>query len=683
MNARRVHRLDVVTAAANLLILTIIVGSLYIARDVFIPLTLATMLAFLLAPLADRLENRGLGRIPTVAVIAIIAFTVVSLFLWVVGREAAKLADDIPKYQTEIVRKVERFTSLGSGTGRKITGLVQAVGGAITGRHPGSTSESSSSSEHSELSAPNEDPPMPSSMRDGEAAGSEDESDRASAVERGSAEHPLFTVPVTSSRSSMSTIFGAAAAVLGPLTNAGLVTVFVIFMLAARDDLRDRLIRVLSGGRYIVTTKAIDEASRRISRYILAQTIVNSIYGALIGIGLWVIGLTLGGDRGFPNFALWGLLCAVLRFIPYLGPIIAGSFPIFVSLTMFPGFTVFAAVAALITCIELGSNNLLEPYLYGSSTGMSPVAVILAAVFWTWMWGPVGLLLSTPLTASLIVLGKYVPQLKPISVLLGDQAPLPPFVSFYQRLLADDTARAEKIIESSLKENGAEKTADECVFPALRRVRRDRAAMELDATREHALMEQIALIIERTYGAHHAAESNGANSSDPNPESVCDEKSLFVGRIEPLESEPCQVDVVGCAAHHESEETALKLIGYSLARSDLRFPFTGSRSVPTDVENWIIESRPKVIVIAVVPPGGLTQARFLCEQMATECPGAHIIVAYFGKISQYDAMLVRFRRAGAAAFTTSLVQTRAQILSALRSTSHKRFADRRTPAEHQ
>lgn len=691
MGRSKANPLAILSHMANVVIVVVVVAALYLAQDVFIPLTLSTMLAFLLAPLADRLESRGLGRVPAVLVIAVLAFSIIGGFVWVVGREATKLASNIPQYQTEIVTKVERFTAAGSGASKRLTEFVTAVTKALRG------------DKGAELSRLPLAPVGPIDDLDAQSsaavAQSTEEDDEPAPL--GTPDNPLHTVIGGTSQSSVEAAVGTVAAILNPLTTVGLVLVFTIFMLVARDDLRDRLIRVLSGGRYIVTTKAIDEASRRISRYIVAQTIVNSCYGLCIGLGLWIIGVTLGGDTGFPNYALWGLLCTVLRFVPYVGPVIAGAFPVALSLIVFPGFTVFLATATLFVAIELLSNNVLEPWLYGSSTGMSAMAIIVAAVFWTWMWGPVGLLLATPLTASLVVMGKYVPQLRFLTVMLGDKTPLPPFVSFYQRLLADDSSRAAKILEGAIEEDDLESAADELLLPTLRRVRRDRAREELSAQREHKLMNQITEMIddvlERQCQLKTTGECSDKNSGEKSTDGVAGaadpatNAAAFESGSTEVESSAAECaqrvaqavhdvnvadrevsldsaerfDVVGCTAHHESEEPALKLLSYCLSEHGIDMRWTGTKALPTDVETWMETNQPKVIVIAIVPPDGFVQAKFLCERLHRCVPKAQIIVAYFGKLRSYDTALVRFRKIGAAFFTTSLSQTRIQVLSSL------------------
>lgn len=681
--------LRILTMAANVVVVVTVVAALYLAKDVFIPLTLSTLLAFLLAPLADRLEGGGLRRTPAVIVLAVVAFAIIGSFLWIVGREATKLAADMPKYQTEIISKVENFTAAGAGTSKRMTQFVTAVSEALRGNRPPTPKPDSS-----RLPAPIEDA--------NEANAAVVDASREPEEPLGTPSNPIHMVSSDQQDSAMGTALGAVTAILSPLTNVGLVIVFTIFMLLSRDDLRDRLIRVLSGGRYIVTTKAIDEASRRISSYILAQTIVNSVYGLCIGIGLWIIGWVFGEGRGFPNFALWGLVCTVLRFVPYLGPIIAGAFPVILSLIVFPGFLPFLATAALFTCIELLSNNVLEPWLYGSRTGLSPMAVILAAVFWTWMWGPVGLLLAIPLTSSLVVLGKYVPQLRPLTVLLGDRTPLPADITYYQRLLADDDQRAEKILEGAIADSDLETAADDVLVPTIRRIRRDRTSGELSAPREHRLMQTITSMIDQVLSQHCRTTSAVANNAVTNSAvantSKSDESSrlaqgdaaaqseteatvvspgdctesvaravqhLNVADEFDLEEEVVECTVLGCTAHHESEEPVLKILSYCLGRNQVSMRWTGTKALPSDIEAWVEAQQPPVIVIAIVPPEGLIQAKFLCERLHAASPKSQIVVAYYGKLRSYDSVLVKFRNAGAKYFATSLSQTLTQVTSAL------------------
>src|SRR5919202_347338 len=254
---------------------------------------------------------------------------------------------------------------------------------------------------------------------------------------------------------------------LEPLATTGIVVVFVIFMLLQREDLRDRLIRLAGADDLQRTTQALDDAAHRVSRYLVAQTIVNVTYGVPIALGLWFIGV--------PNPVLWGILAMVLRFIPYIGPWIAAMFPLALSVAVDPGWSMLLWTVGLFLAVELISNNLVEPWLYGSSTGLSAVAIVVAASFWTWLWGPVGLLLSTPLTSCLVVLGRHVEQLQFLDVMLGDRPALSPDENFYQRILAGDAEEVLGHAELILQQCSLSSYSDEVVLKALEIAARDAA----------------------------------------------------------------------------------------------------------------------------------------------------------------------------------------------------------------
>ncbi len=236
---------------------------------------------------------------------------------------------------------------------------------------------------------------------------------------------------------------GAVGPLARPFGTAAVVIVFVIFMLLHREDMRDRVIRLIGVRRLNVTVQAFDDAAYRVSRYLFMQFLINAIQGTVVAIGLTLIGV--------PNGILWGILTIALRFIPYLGPLVAAGMPILVSLAAFNNWTGPLMTIVLVSSLEIISNNVLEPWLYGSRTGLSPVALIVAAVFWTWLWGGVGLLLSTPLTVCLVVMGKYIPQLAFLGILLSDEAVLSPKMRLYQRLLASDLQEAETVIKEVAK----------------------------------------------------------------------------------------------------------------------------------------------------------------------------------------------------------------------------------------
>jgi hypothetical protein len=252
-----------------------------------------------------------------------------------------------------------------------------------------------------------------------------------------------------------------------PLATTGVVVVFVVFMLLKREDLRDRFIRLVGSRDLHRTTQALGDAAERVGRYLLMQLVVNVAYGVPIGIGLWLIGI--------PNPLLWGMLSIVLRFVPFLGPIIAAAFPLALSIAVDPGWSMFLWTAALFIVLELISGNVLEPWLYGASTGLSSIAILAAAIFWTWLWGPVGLLLSTPLTVCLVVLGRHVPQFEFLNVLLGSEPVLEPAENLYQRLLAGDPSEATERAEEYLKSHSILDYYERVAIPALSMFEHDRS----------------------------------------------------------------------------------------------------------------------------------------------------------------------------------------------------------------
>ncbi|WP_406625668.1 AI-2E family transporter [Acidovorax sp. SDU_ACID1] len=382
----------------GLVIAALLIAGLYAGSSILVPLALAFLLSFVLEPLVARLKRIGLPRLP--AVIAVVLATLMALGVagLFVAKEARELSAQLPSYQTTIRKKLRalrqelRAPGMFDGAKRTLDIVqreVEAAGPVLPGG--GGTQR---------------------------------------AVQQVQVQPPQLT-PAQQA-------MAALGALSGPLTQAGLVLVFVVFILLDRVDLRDRLLR-LWGADLHRATDAMDEAGGRISRYLTMQLLVNVTYGIPMGLGLWLIGV--------PGALLWGALAAVMRFVPYVGPLIAAAFPVTLAFAVDPGWTLVLWTIGLIVVLELISNNVIEPWLYGSSTGLSALSLIVAATFWTALWGPVGLIMSTPLTVCLLVVGRYLPQLAFLDVLLGSRAVLDEPTRIYQRLLADD---AEEAIELSV-----------------------------------------------------------------------------------------------------------------------------------------------------------------------------------------------------------------------------------------
>jgi predicted PurR-regulated permease PerM len=454
--------------------MVIVVGALYLGSEILIPLALAILLSFMLAPIVIRLRRWRLGRIPSVLIVVVLVFTALLGLASVVGTQIVDLATNLPRYEWNLRSKI-RDLSIAIPSG----GVVEQTSEML--RDLGEELE--------EATAP------------------------AEKAESGAEAPPPEPIPVRVQRPAptpMQTLREIGGPLVAPIATAGLVVVFVIFMLLQREDLRDRIIRLVGASDVARTTEAMNDAAKRISRYLLMQLVINLLYGIPVGVGLYFIGV--------PNPILWGMLATILRFIPYVGPVIAALFPIALSFAVAPGWTIPLLTIALFVVLELFSNNFLEPWLYGSSTGLSPVAVLVAAVFWTTLWGPVGLLLSTPLTVCLVVLGRHVPQLAFFDVLLGDEPALAPEVKFYQRLLAHDPEEAEEIADEYLEEEELEKLYDAVIMPALGLAEQDRLRGALDRATVNQIAEDVIGLIDDLAVEHAPEFEEDAEDADVAPE---------------------------------------------------------------------------------------------------------------------------------------------------------------------
>ncbi|AWB08775.1 AI-2E family transporter (plasmid) [Azospirillum humicireducens] len=442
-----------------LLIITLIVVTLYLAADILIPIALAVLLGFVLTPIVSRLERWHLGRVPSVLAVVVLLFMTIIGFGAVVGSQLGDLAENLPTYQRNIHTKIQTLRATTSSAGGR--GALKQATDAFR--------DLQQELERATAGEPPAAPPL------------------------GKAVSPSRREPVPVRLDQSDTgIFDLVRRVLGPamtpIVTAGMVLVFTIFMLLQREDLRDRLIRLVGSGDLSRTTEAMNDAGERVSRYLLMQVVVNVTYGIPIGIGLWLLGV--------PNPLLWGLMATVLRFIPFLGPVIASAFPILISFAVDTGWTLPLLCIALFVAVELLSNNVVEPWLYGTATGLSSLAIIVAAVAWTTLWGPVGLLLATPLTVCLVVLGRHVPQLHFLEVMLGDRPVLPDEAKVYQRLLARDPAEATEIAEERLGRSSLDEMADGLLLPALSLAEQDRQRGTLNPEGRQAVADGMANLLD-------------------------------------------------------------------------------------------------------------------------------------------------------------------------------------------
>lgn len=428
-------------------VLVLVVAVLHFGREIFIPIALAVLLGFLLAP-AVRFLRRFIGRVLAVLVTVSLALAIVAAVAGVIGMQVAQLATDLPYYQRVIEQKVEGLQK--GALGRASDLLNQLKRGARKPDEQPDRPEDQAPSNSQSAPASSAPKPVPVEIRE-----------------------PAPTPLALTER-----LIGP---LLQPLATTIIILVVLIFILMQRQDLRDRMIRLFGSSDLHRTTAAMDDAAGRLSRYFLAQLGINAAFGVLIGCGLWLIGV--------PSPVLWGVVAALMRFVPYVGAFASAAGPILLAAATEPGWSMALWTAALFLVTEPLIGNGIEPLLYGHSTGMSPIAVIVSALFWTWVWGPVGLLMSTPLTLCLVVLGKHIEHLEFLDVLLGDRPALTPVENFYQRMLAGDADEAEEHAEQLLQERSLSSYYDEVALKGLQ--------MAADDARRGVLKpEQIALINE-------------------------------------------------------------------------------------------------------------------------------------------------------------------------------------------
>ena len=413
----------------------LVVALLYWAKEVFIPFALAVLFSFVLGPIVTRLRRLGLGRVPAVSTVTVLTFAFMFSLGWVVTHQLLHLASEFPTYKRNIQAKVQSVYRPLATQLDKTSGAIQDLQGQFL-----------------------------AAQRRGPAP-----------VTKVEVVQPAPTLPQLVRR--------AVGPLFRPLGTGVMVTVLVICMLLNREDLRNRLIRLFGRHHLPAATQALDDVSRGVSRFLLMQSLINGGYGISFGLGLFFIGL--------PNSVLWGVAATALRFIPYIGSWIAGLLAIVCALAVFSGWSQTLFVAGLFILLEIVSNYLVEPWLYGTRTGLSPLAVLLAAIFWAWLWGPVGLLLSTPLTVCVVVISKHIPQLAFFSILLGDEPVMGPRSRFYQRLLALDKQEASELVEQQLEEKPLIEVCDTTFVPVLRLASSDRRRGALDTRRAAALFANL------------------------------------------------------------------------------------------------------------------------------------------------------------------------------------------------
>lgn len=640
----------------------VFIAALYFGRDVLIPIALATLITFVLFPLIQRLEQWRVNRAVATLLVVLLSLSVVAGIGYVVWSQAETVVTkEIPQARSNIQKKLGHVWGFFQPINRVTGEIEQAVSIPHASTQPAATQSSTSSGaplmdQHS----PGETFGVPG-PRDAHRVAPPGEQTAPVSAEPG--DENAVPVRVVTPQSPLSGMWEYLAGALGPLATAGVVVVLVIFMLLGREDLRDRMIRLFGHGQLNLTTQAIDEAANRITRFLVAQSVVNICYGLAVSGGLWAVGRVFGrAEGGFPNVLLWGLLCTMLRFIPYVGIWIAMLLPVILSFALFAGNSVFIATVSLFVAFELVVSQFVEPYVYGSSTGMSALAVLISAVFWTALWGPIGLLLSTPMTVCLIVLGKYVPQLEFLNILLGDEPVLEPPVRIYQRLIALDQEEAAELIQQYMKEKSLEDIYDQILIPALAIAERDRQHEELDEERQEfvhkGMRELIEDLGEQAAAARAEAAKAAAASGDLSP-SDANESGLTRARTRLPKN--CRVNVLCLPARDEADELAGMMLAQLLSLRGYCAEAISHEVLSGEMLELIEKNKADIVCVSALPPTATSDARYLTKRLRARFAAIPLIVGLWTFKSDLDRARKRISNDESVKIITKLADAQHQI----------------------
>jgi predicted PurR-regulated permease PerM len=591
----------------------VVITALYFARVMLVPLALAVLFTFVLAPLVTALERIRFPRFFAIFLVVGIAVSGIGIMGWTVGNQLIDVTNQLPSYKTNIKEKIDAIRNPKNRRLDKAADAMKELGKEIADNPP----------------VPTE--PAPSSLKNpGSGKGAAQQQPKAVPVQ-------VFQ-PVSNPLESLNSI-------ITPLGSAIIVVVLTIFMLAGREDLRNRLIGLVGHGHLNVMTQALDDAGSRVSRYLLLQLVINACFGVVIGLGLYFIGI--------PNSMLWGVVAGLLRFLPYVGSPLAAVLPILLSLAIFPTWTGPVATIGLYLVVEILVANFLEPLIYGAHTGISSFAILFAAIFWALIWGPIGLLLSTPLTVCLVVLGRHVPALQFLNIMLGDQPVLSPEAHYYQRLLASDQAEAKEVLDDYLKSHPLEDLYDSVLIPALALAEQDRHHDDLEAITEQFICKSTKELLDELGEKSKepaAAEAQRAQS---------DLAELSAPKIRA--TPPTHATSVVCIpARDEADEIVGIMLSQLLERAGYH-----AQAIPIGTTAEMLaqlkDASPDIVCISALPPFALLHARDLYRRVRSNVPNAKIIVGLWKFSGDPIKAAARFNIVGNDKLALTLAQAILQV----------------------
>ena len=563
------------------------------AKDILIPIALAVLIAFSLHPLVKRLQRAGLNRI--FAVLLVVGFSTISVagLGYVVSSQLKAFADELPSHEPNISAKVKSVKKLfHGGTLDRLTGMIRRINKST--EPPGQPAVVHAPAQETEESRT---PGVAASGSDVARSVDDERLPSPKSADSKPIETPTGVAPSSEPVSLFGTSLMAnplVSTAFEGLATAGIVILLVTFFLIQQADIRDRIVSVAGRGALATTTKALEEAGARISRYLLMLFLVNTGYGLAVALGLWTMGV--------PYALMWGMAAGVFRYVPFVGPWIGAVPPIIVSLAITPGWTQPLMVIALFVVLELVISNAVEPLVFGHSVGLSEVGVILSFVIWAWLWGPVGLVLATPMTVCLVVLGRYVPGLRVFDHLLGERAAVSPFVRLYQRLLAKDAEDVEGLVQQYLGERTKIETADDLIVPAVELIKQDLAHDQIT----EADSEQMNAILRDVIEEKLASPTAGGAAAEA-----------------PL--------VIGVAAHADEETLLLELLNAVCCETSCRVEVISGGLLQSERLAEISEKSPELVIVSALPPGDLPYARQFCKRLKSAGTARRIVVARWGR----------------------------------------------------
>jgi predicted PurR-regulated permease PerM len=584
------------------------IAALYFARQILIPLAFALILTFILTPVVALLQKSRIGRIPSVVVTVLVTMAAAGCLGWIIAIQLVDVAKELPRYGQNIHAKMEALRMPTTGPLGLAANSLKEIARDLSS--PG---------------APSPEPAPPVKNRKQSTAPS-------------TPGLPLPVQIVQQPENGSEYLRGLIQHVLRLLGLTGLVLIFTVFMLIKRFDLTHRLFRLVGLGQINLMTQALDDAAQRVSRYLLMQVLVNAGFGALFGFGLYCIGV--------PYPALWGVVAGLLRIVPYIGTTVAAALPIALSLVAFDSWLPPLLVFLLFACLELIIANVVEPWLYGANTGISSLALLVAAVFWTILWGAAGLILSTPLTVCVVVLGRYVPQLSFLHILLGDEVVLGAEAQIYQRLLAMDQPEAHAIVDRFLKEKPLVELYDSVLIPALSLAEQDRHKGAIDTTREEYLFLSINDLITELSEYQPAHDSSQAEAA----------------AADSVPAERLTTRIICLPANDRADEVTAAMLAQLLEQAGhaaLSLPIAHASLAEMLA---LLEIRPDdVICISALPPYAFTPARTMCKLIRERFPKVKLVIGVWGFGGDTEKAKARFERTQPDRLLTSLAQAIEQI----------------------